>query len=161
MPVQIQRWRFFKMLSLALIIVCGCDSTSADRPGLADEPVRIVCGPMTGPMLDTTLGFLLPVPEHFQPLSDPPTELYGFDSQSGLNMSIEPGPTDSIDKEKWLLLSVRHPSAVLLEFRMRTSEEANGMSIYGYAIIKEEHALFVTSSKVVDLASLLDCLVAR
>ena len=160
MPVQIRRRLFFKISSLALITVCGCDSASTDRTELADEPVRIVCGTKTGPMLDTTLGFLLPVPEYFRPLSDPPTELYGFDSQSGLNMTIEPGPTDSIDKEKWLLLSVKHSSAALLEFRMRTSEEANGMSIYGYAIIKEEHALFVTSSKDVDLTSLLDCLVA-
>ena len=148
-------------LLVGLAFLFGCNMAATEEGGNADSRIQIICGAMTEPMLDTTLGFLLPVPKYFEPLSNPPTELYGYNQQSGLNVTIKVGRTDSIEKEKWLLQTAEQTAAGSLEIRLRIHIEQNGKAIFQYAFLIGENALFVTSTKRVDLDSLLGCFVAK
>ena len=154
--------------SSVLAMGASCMAEETREPS-AEEPNKsvIICESMQGPFMDVGIGYLLPIPKHFEALSDSPMILQSFDSgnasvgdfEDRTNIVIFGEPARSIDSSRWQPMEMDRTEFSSLEFVQRSYEERNGVLIYQYGLLNSENGLFVSSSAPVDIDSLLDCLV--
>ena len=158
----------FITFTSSMITVSSCVAEEQDgRQFSSADVTEISCRSMQGPFMDTTVGYQIPIPENFEAISNPPTMLQSFKSGNTgkraladrTSILIWAEPANSIDKNVWHALDLKHVNSSFLEILQRSYEERGKIIIFEYAILRGENGLFVSSVTPIDLNGLLDCFI--
>jgi len=138
-----------------LSAAAGCLAEPNGEQSLVEaDKLTISCESMQEPLMDTGVGYLLPIPTGFRDVSSPP--MYSFQSP---RVGIWTEPATSINAKTWRPVLSTHAVSAHLDILTLSHDEPGGITIYKYALLKGENGLFVSSVAPLDLGSLLECLV--
>jgi hypothetical protein len=153
---------FARHFVLITILVFGAQAQADDGAS------KIICQTNADLNLDTKIGFVLPMPEDFEPTGDPPTEIHSFLSaqakvendftQVSIGMWARQRALPD-ELELWNIVEIDHPKAKDITIRSDIRVKKNGSEVFYYAMIKDHFVFFVRSRTPMDLHSVLDCFV--